>query len=184
MPEIVAPYHPIPTPQFGDVSVTRFLDDELHRIAAWAAEVNPRFAYCVVRATGSVALTTTPTWVNPLVGESEIIDLPDGSWGDATGIYTCPDPGLYQLSASVTFNVVGGVGNRQVAVGLRWVVNGTPGTEWVTSATDEFPITVSSSGVFPLAVNDTVAIEVAGYTSNPGGATADTQVDLNIWRLG
>lgn len=184
MPEVYPPYKPNPTPQFGDPAVTRFLDDELNRIAAMLAQINPSIAYVIATDTDlGVPVTTTPTWTDLFTASTEVVDV-GGMFDPVTGIVTFHEAGVYQISATLRGEIIGGTGNRDFALGIRANWDGTPGSEWISSGTDEFPLVITRTVNALKDAGDTVHFEGSVYTSNPAGSLADLQTDLNIWRSG
>lgn len=186
MAELFPPYAPAPAPNRGEVAdLERYVSDELHRVGSWAQQVNPSVGYTVATwsATG-VLIDSAPVWTNLFDGSTEIVDIPDGQFDPVTGIWTCLDDGFYNVSAALQVVEPLGTGNRDLAIGLRVVLNGTPGTEWITSGSNEFPINVSAAESVPLLVDDTIVFEGAVYTSNPAGGLVDIGARFNITRLG
>jgi len=109
----------------GDIPDTlpgliQFLYDELPRIAQALNEFP--VGVNVQQSVPGVPINLIPTTFNLFIGEPFDFDLPGGGWNSATGEWTAPVSGLYQLNLVADVTPFG-TGNKDYAANLEFLVN-------------------------------------------------------------
>ena len=107
------PYYPNPVPT-DPARLQQYLFDELNKIkTAFVAQP----VALSVEEIDTYAVVTAPNWVVAFIGETPTWDVP-GGFDSVTGLWTCPQSGLY--SADVQLEVAPfGAGNKQYYAGVR-----------------------------------------------------------------
>ena len=152
-------YDPNPVPSNLD-DIPRFLFEELERIkvALYAQPVA-----LSINETGTWAVTTVVTWETLFIGETPGWEVPGGGFDSTTGIWTCPQAGLYDFGLQAEIEPFGG-GNKNYYAGLRLFVRhpdlSIDTYESTDGGADDVPLGVSLSGLIPLVSGDELLAEM------------------------
>ena len=181
MGDRVPDYVPAPVPNKLE-DLPRYLEDELYRIKDTYRV--PFLNYTILHDTTLlVPLTDTPVFGRlfddpPLDNE---LDLPPEQFDDTTGVWTCVDTGIYDISCTLGATAPG-AGNKQWTLVLQTTVAGIV-RESISGNLDNFDLSVSAGYIFPLNVGETVFWDAGAVTSTPGGSTTDIDAYAQIWRV-
>ena len=152
------PYTPGQVPTGVD-GLPRFLADEFRRIQE-ALIAQP--VAMAVDETGDYAVGTVENWVRVFVGATPSWDVPGGNFDSVTGIWTCPQSGLYSLDANLKVEPYG-AGNKNYFAGVRIEIDrGGVITykETTDGGVDNIPLGVQLAGLIPLLQGDKLAVEM------------------------
>lgn len=170
------PYSPAPPP-FGDNTqqLSRATWDELYRIAERFESID-RPAAASLTSSKSCPVQAATVW-NRLFnsGVSFEWEAPQGQVATATGIWTCPQEGLYAITVVVEIPAFPNPGNRLYVATLRTTghpVDGSPDKVLTSKAggPDEAPLRFTADFLRPLNKGDQVWFDLdlteESYTGN------------------
>ena len=152
------PYSPGQVPTGVD-GLPRFLADEFRRIQE-ALVAQP--VALSVDETGDYTVGTVANWVRAFVGATPGWDVPGGNFDSTTGIWTCPQSGLYSITSELEVSPYG-LGNKNYYAGIR-IYRDSGGVityrETTDGGVDNVPLGVTLAGLIPLLQGDQLAIEM------------------------
>ena len=153
-------YKPLPVPYKAE-DIPRYLSAELLRIEQ-AFIQQP--AALTVNETGVLTAATTDVWVPLFIGADPLWEVPSGAFDPATGEWTIPQDGLYQLMLQIEVGAFG-AGNKTYYVGMRGIIQPPAATSYVLTSysggADDVPLTASSNSQTFLTTGTTVNAELA-----------------------
>ena len=126
-----------------------------------------------VLKSGQLPIGPTRDWTNPFIGDDAAWDVPGGSWDPATGRWTCPQIGLYQISALLEIDPFG-AGNKNYYAGLQLRIIGEIGRiqETYDGGDDDIPLGVSFTGQQVFYQGDTIEFKITAVHENQTGTVA------------
>ena len=174
------PYDPNPVPSSVE-ELPAFLFDELRRISLALYATPVTFAD---RESETIEIGPAVIWRRLFdTGGTPIWEVPGGQFDNATGIWTCPQKGLYSMSATITVQPFGGVGGKSYYAGLRMTVEQNAAIVYQIETSDggfdDVPLGVTLSGMIPLQQGDQVYVDAAVVHENQTG-TVDV---VDSWQI-
>lgn len=174
------PYYPNPTPLDAE-DLPRYLEDEVRRIRE-AMIAQP--VAMTVDEIDSIVVTTDINWLQVFIGETADWDVPGGSWDPTTGVWTCPQSGLYSTDLQAEIQPFG-AGNKNYYAGiaitrdrggalLRW--------ENTDGGDDAIPLGVTLSGLVPYLQGDKIHAELTVVHDQFVGV-ADYKISMQLLRV-
>ena len=134
----------------------RWIDDELHRIQ-FALASNP--VVMTVSGSGTIGIDTTPTTITLGIGDSPLLDVPEGSWDPATGEWSCSLAGLYSIQCQAFIDAFG-PGNKTYQATLEVFVNDISRSIQISGGADDVPLALNLNASLLLLSEDLVRIEM------------------------
>lgn len=173
------PYSPAPVPRNPD-DLPRYLEDEFQRIRQ--ALIAQPVAF-TISEDYLIAIDTVENWQTVFIGVEPFWDIPGGGWDSTTGLWTCPQSGLYQLSVTLEVQAFGG-GNKNYYAGLAIVITGEDPRrlESIDGGDDDVPLGVSLMGQVFLWQGDTLRFEATVVHEN-GTGNVDATVAAQVLRV-
>lgn len=123
-----------PPSEFEDWA--RWISEELFRIEA-ALYANP--VVMTVSGSGQINIGTAPAPITLGIGDTPNIDFPSGNYDPATGIWTCPQNGVYSLVCTATVQPFGS-GNKAYYLLIDCLVAGVSVDTQTGSGVDDVPV--------------------------------------------
>ena len=167
-------YIPGPPTNKGDKEQNRAIWAEFQKIRQ---NFDQNVAY--FSASESATITIGPALNWQVMSPPAIWEFPNGSWDEATGIWTCRVPGYYSLDAALTISGFG-AGNQNYYAGVRLTVanngsgNGT--AQSYASGQDDLPLTARVQFDWLLAQGATVTAEGTAVHQNQTGTVTATSL--------
>jgi hypothetical protein len=191
MPRLTSPnpYFPSPSPYVENQEVlTRAVWDEFFRIQQALIDIDRPTAISAV-CKEPVTVEATQNW-DRMFDEAVSYDwqLPSGTLNTTTGVWTCPQEGLYQISATVEAPPFPSPATKEYTVSIRLTkhpVDGSPDVVIIAqdSGIDTQAVRVSAGGLRPLATGDQLWMDADLTHQTKTGTVLCTGV-LNILRVG
>ena len=154
--------HTIPPENFDEWH--RWIDHELFLIEQ-ALRANP--IVMAIDGSDTIAVASTITTETLGIGDTPTIDLPGGDYDVATGIWTCPQAGLYNLHASAVFEIFG-TGSKSYTAGLAIFKNAVSFLDIESGGNQDSALSMIMSAPILLLQGDTLSAELSTIHS---GAT-------------
>ena len=178
----ILPYTPGAAPVGStDPSLSRASWDELFRIAQALLDLD-RPVSMVVLGTDVLQVSATAPYER-LIDETVTYpwQAPAGQFTAATGVWTCPQEGLYQISPRMDVPAFATPSTKSIVVSLRaTVTTSTVGTiTWDDSGLDDTPTSVGGMGLVAMREGDVVWLD--GYVQHPtksGPITVQTRMQV------
>jgi hypothetical protein len=158
------PYQPGPVPIRTNRELSRYLEDELHRIS----DVLPRKmdgALFSMSWSDTITIEQNITWVlltDPT--DTPDVAIPDTMWKASSGLIIAPYTGIYDCRASLFVEDISGAGNRNYTIGLglhlNWV-SGSPDYLVGDEQEDDKSLTLTISAMITANAGD--SIDFLGY---------------------
>lgn len=176
------PYAPNPVP--GQVEdLPRYIYDELARIKE--ALVAQPVSFDIANPDHQLAIGTTPNWEIGMIGIDPRWEVPGGEFDSATGRWTCPKSGLYQVNAHAEVAPFGS-GNKIYYAGIRLqherdlaIVETFESTD---GGDDDIPLGVTLSGLVPLLQGDVLYTEWTAVHENQTGTVTAKAAWQILWQ--
>ena len=177
--DLQRPYAPFPVPNDAK-DLPRYIAAELDRIrqAFLAQPVS-----LTVEETGTAAVTTAINWFDLFIGETPTWDIPGGGFDPVTGIWACPQGGLYTLGLSLEVRPFGG-GNKTYYAGVAIDYSGSSvgRFESTDGGNDAIPLGVGLNSQVPILQGTLLKCE-ATIVHNQFSGDADYKANLQILRV-
>ena len=172
-------YYPGPVPRNSD-DLPRYLESEFTRIRE---SLIAQPVALTIQNAGPLDIGALLNWQNPFIGIDATWDVPGGSWDPITGIWTCPQMGLYQASGALEIDPFG-TGNKNYYAGIQMTTTGViPGVqESFDGGDDDIPLGVSFIGQRFLSAGDALEMKITAVHENQTG-TVDAASHLQILRV-
>jgi hypothetical protein len=169
-------YHPGNLPDDAQALIP-FLFDELWRIAQ---AISGHIVGMNVVQTGLIIpIAAVPVTQQLFLGELPLSDLPGGAWDPATGSYTVPENGQYQLSIDCVVYPFG-AGNKLYSGDVFFLVEGIELWRSTTSGDDDLKLGISISvGARLLAGQVLTAWITLEHDQFAGDVTVDSYMSIN-----
>lgn len=134
----------------------RWIDDELHRIQ-FALASNP--VLMTVSGSDTIGIDTVPTTVTLGIGDSPLLDVPEGSWDPATGEWSVSLAGLYSVTVQA-FIAAFGPGNKTYQATIEVFVNDISRAIQITGGADDVPLALNLNASLLLLSEDLVRVDM------------------------
>jgi len=177
------PYSPAPPPA-GEQGLSRAVWDELYSIQQALIELDKPTAMSV-RTTETVNVTAAASWQRVLDGGTPSFQRPGGVWDSATGTYTCPQEGYYQIICTAAVPAFPTPASKEFFAALRGTLTpstGAPRTDFAyDGGFDNVPLTCRLVLFVQLLKGDQVFFDATIVHATKTG-TVDTTFTLQVVR--
>jgi len=182
------PYRPAnpPAPGNDPGDVIRAVWDEFNRIASAMADLDRPLSVSV-RNTDTITVGATASY-STMLNAAPVIDWeqPGGSFNSSTGVWTCAQEGLYQISAAVVSDPFPAPATKSYSVSLRLTRTplGAGAIDYLFGGgglDDQF-VTASALILLPLTQGDTIVLSAAGVHPTKTG-TNTVRASMSIVRV-
>lgn len=189
---VAIPYRPGMAPgassSMGDAMQAVWV--ELNRIAQSLADTDQPMG-AAIRATESLVVTVAPTITWERIFDESITNdwrNPANAFNAATGVYTVPQDGVYQVVARLSAPAFPTPAVKGYALGLRGTihfVNGTPNQVATTfmGGQDTLPLGCIGTFMQPLVQGDQFWIDAAAVRETTGGTLNNVLCVLEVSRV-
>ena len=168
------PYSPSSAPRSADENTTRAIWDEFFRIEQALVDIDlPNLVTVTsVESIQTSASEVSITW-NRLFNSTPnvVYEKPTGTFAPTTGIWTCPQEGVYQISVQTSLPKDNLAGTNYYYGTIRITVDPLQGANTVVTrvagGNEEVPLSLTFISMFSMQKGDTVVVDLAAL--NPKG---------------
>lgn len=180
------PYRPNspPEPSSTPEQSLRAIWTEFTRIAAALADLDVPLSMAVSNV-DTITVGATATYQVMLNASPSISwEEPGGTFNPATGLYTAPSEGLYQIFVTVVSDPFPAPATKSYSVSVRLTETPTVGAPVVRTfaggGLDDQFVTATSSFLLPLQQGDTLKLEAAGiHATKTGTNVVNARMTVN-----
>lgn len=160
------PYSPAPVPRNPD-DLPRYLEDEFQRIRQALIAQPVAFS---IQEDGTLPVDNVLVWEQILIGTDAEWDVPGGGWDPVTGMWTCPQAGLYQITYSIEVGAFGS-GNKNYYAAIAIDISGSTVERYETTdgGDDDIPLGVILTGLVFMLQGALVQFEASVVHENQTG---------------
>lgn len=184
---LAIPYAPLPPPIGGDIeNYSRATWAEFEQIRTSLVDLDQ--PNCIaVTGTEPINVTAAISWQRLLnAGTTTDYENPGGTFDGTTGIYTCPQEGLYQVTVVANVAAFTTPANKEYYVGLRATLDPVVGPDRTRLAYDGGMDSVPKQAMLTTLVKafkgDTIYADITAVHATKTG-TVDCTSSLQIIRI-